>query len=147
MDKFYDYFQSCFDILTTENSDTALIVAGDFNPTSNGFIPKRQFMKFCNHKQVMRKPTRNTNILIDLIFTNISPCFEDPVTLPSISSSYHNVIVWKAKTQGPRKNIIRKIKVRSVNSYSLQLFGEFLTTGHLYLLLSLLMQKLTSSLK
>ena len=40
LENFYDYFQSCYDILTTENSDTAIIVAGDFNPTGNGFNPK-----------------------------------------------------------------------------------------------------------
>ena len=37
---FYDYFQSCYDILTTENSDTAIIVAGNFNVTGNVLIQK-----------------------------------------------------------------------------------------------------------
>ena len=47
---------------------TAVIVAGDFNPTDNGFNPKI-LTKHCDFKQVIKEPTRNANIL-DLIFTN-----------------------------------------------------------------------------
>ena len=85
LENFYDYFQSCCDILSTENSDTAVIVAGDFNPTGNDFNPKI-LTKYCNLKQVIKKPTRNFNIL-DLIFTNINSYFEHPKILAPISSS------------------------------------------------------------
>ena len=40
VDYFYDYFQSCYNILTAESCDTAFIIAGDFNPTCNGFKPR-----------------------------------------------------------------------------------------------------------
>ena len=37
LENFYGYFQSCYDILTTESPDTGFIAAGDFNPCSNSF--------------------------------------------------------------------------------------------------------------
>jgi hypothetical protein len=65
-----DYFQSCYDILTTESCDTAFMIAGDFKPISNGFKPR--ILNFhCNFKQVVKEETRNTSIL-DLIFTNVN---------------------------------------------------------------------------
>ena len=124
LENFYDYFQSCYDILTTENSDTAVIVAGDFNLTGNGFNPKI-LTKHCDLKQVIKKPTRNANIL-DLIFTNRNSYFEHPEILAPISSSDHNLIIWKSKIQIPRKNIIRKINVRPLKHSALQQFNEFL---------------------
>ena len=114
LENFHDYFQSCYDILTTENSDTAVIVAGDFNLTGNGFNPKI-LTEHCSLKQVIKKPTRNANIL-DLIFTNKNSYFEHPEILALISSSDHNLIIWKSKIQIPRKNIKRKIKVRPVEA-------------------------------
>ncbi len=76
VDGFYDYFQSCYDILTTESRDTAFIIAGDFNPTSNGF--KSRFLNIhCNLKQVVKEATRNTSIL-DLIFTNVNYFYKVP---------------------------------------------------------------------
>ena len=37
VDYFYDYFQSCYHILTAESCDTAFIIAGDFNPICKRF--------------------------------------------------------------------------------------------------------------
>ena len=70
----YDYFQSCYDILTIENSDTTVIVAGDFNPTGNGFNPKI-LTKHCDLKQIIKKPTRNANILDFVKILKIFPGF------------------------------------------------------------------------
>jgi hypothetical protein len=39
--RFYDYFYSCYDILISESPSTSFIIAGDFNPTSNGFRPAK----------------------------------------------------------------------------------------------------------
>jgi hypothetical protein len=74
---------STTDTLTTESLDTAFIIAGDFNPTSNGF--KSRFLKIhCNLKQVVKEATRNTSIL-DLIFTNVNHFYEVPeITVSSI---------------------------------------------------------------
>ena len=54
VDYFYDYFQSCYDILTAESCDTAFIIAGDFNPTCNGFKP-RNLNFHCSFKQIAKK--------------------------------------------------------------------------------------------
>ena len=71
LENFYDYFQSCYDILSTESPDTGFTAAKDFNPCSNSFDAK-YLTKYCdvNLKQVVKAPTRNSNVL-DLFFTNI----------------------------------------------------------------------------
>ena len=63
------YLQSCHNILIAESCDTAFIIAGDFNPTCNGFKP-RNLNIHCNFKQVINDATGNNSIL-DLIFTNV----------------------------------------------------------------------------
>jgi hypothetical protein len=62
---------SCYDKVSSESPETGFIVAGDFNPCSNGFNMKC-LSNYCdfNLKQVVKDPKRNSNIL-DLIFTNI----------------------------------------------------------------------------
>ena len=78
LENFYDYFYSCYDIVSSESPETGFIVAGDFNPCSNGFDVK-YLLNYCdtNLKQVVKDPTRNSNIL-DLIFTNISSHYNPP---------------------------------------------------------------------
>ena len=70
IESFYEYFYDCYDKLCLESPNSAFIVAGDFNPTSNGF-QNRCLKAHCNLKQVVKKATRGNNIL-DLIFTNIA---------------------------------------------------------------------------
>ena len=61
-----------------ESLHTAIILEGDFNPTtSNGFQQKR-LERHCNLKQIVMQPTRDTNTL-DLIFTHMVDCYETPV--------------------------------------------------------------------
>ena len=110
----------CFDLLSSENTDTSFIIAGDFNPVSNGF-QSRFLINHCNLTLVVKQPTRGLNIL-DLIFTNISCFFEDPRTLAPLSSSDHNVIEWKSNIQMARKNKIRKIRVRRLGQSLLDRF-------------------------
>ena len=50
LDKFYDYSYYCYDKPSSESSDTAFIVARDFNPSSSGFQQK-YLTKYCNIKQ------------------------------------------------------------------------------------------------
>lgn len=107
LEGFYDYLQFCYDTLTMESPDTAFIIAGDFNPTSDGF--KSKFLKnHCNLKQVVKEPTRNTSIL-DLIFTNASLFYEDPEIIAPISSADHNMIIWNSKIQLQHNNITKKV--------------------------------------
>ena len=78
----YDYFQSCYDILTIENSDTTVTVAGDFNPTGNGFNPKI-LTKHCDLKQIIKKTARNANILD---FVKILKIFAGFFAIPLVDS-------------------------------------------------------------
>ena len=51
VDYFYDYFRSCYDILTAESCDIAFIIAGDFNLTCNGFKPRHQVLM--RHQEIL----------------------------------------------------------------------------------------------
>ena len=78
-----------------ESLHTAIILGGDFYPTSNGFQQKR-LERHCNLNQIVMQP-RDTNTLLDLIFTDMVDCYETPVILAPLSTSDHNVINWKSK--------------------------------------------------
>jgi hypothetical protein len=101
LDRFYDYFYDCYDKLISESSDTFFIVACDFNPTNNGFQIK-SISNMCHLNQVVKNPTRGTNML-DLIFTNCGDFFKPPEILAPIASSDHATIVWKSTLQEPKK--------------------------------------------
>ena len=124
VDSFYDYFQSCYDKLATESRDTAFIIAGDFNPSSNGFSP-RFINTHCNLKQVVKEPTRNHSIL-DFIFTNVSHLYELPKTEAPLSTADHMIIVWKPKIRSPEKNVMKRITVRPLKPAALDHFRSVL---------------------
>lgn len=124
LEVFYVYFQSCYDILSTESCDTAFIVAGDFNPSSNGF-KQRVLNIHCNFKQIVKEATRNTNIL-DLIFTNVCQYYEVPEVIAPLSSADHNMVTWTSKMQQPQNNTTRKVTVRPIKPSALELFRLFL---------------------
>ena len=105
-----------------ESSDTAFIVAGDFNPSSSGFQQKHS-ARHCDFRQVVKQPTRSTNTL-DLIFTNIVDCYEDPEMLAPLSTSDHNVIKWKSKSHVARNGNTVNIKVRPLRPTQLDRFGN-----------------------
>ena len=109
VDYFYNYFQSCYDILTAESCDTAFIIEGDFNPTCNGLKP-RNLNVHCNFKQVanyhINESTRNTSIL-DLIFTNVDQFYEAPQIIAPLSSADHNMVIWTSKIQQPQKTLTK----------------------------------------
>ena len=127
LENFYDYFQSYYDILSTESPDTGFIAAGDFNPCSNSFDAK-YLTKHCdvNLKQVVKAPTRNSNVL-DHIFTNIGIYYNPPLepTVP-LSTSDHKMIIWRAKTQQHHQNKVKKINFRPTLSANLQHFRSLL---------------------
>jgi hypothetical protein len=119
-------FQSCYDTLTTESRDTAFIIGGDFNPTSNGF--KTRFLKIdCNLKQVVKEATRNTSIL-DFIFTNVNHFYEVPEIIAPLSSAVHNMVIWMSKIQQPQNNITNKVTVRPIKPSALESFPSLLAS-------------------
>ena len=78
-----------------ESLHAAIILGGDFKPTSNGFQQKR-LERHCNLKQIGMQPTRDTSTL-DLIFTGMVDCYETPVILAPLSTSDYSVINRKSK--------------------------------------------------
>ncbi len=61
VERFYDYFYGCYDILISESPRTSFIIAGDFNPTSNGCRPAK-LARYSKLKQIIKNPTRGSNI-------------------------------------------------------------------------------------
>ena len=122
---FYEYFQSCYDTLMLESCDTAFIIAGDFNPSSNGFR-SRVLNTHCNLKQVINKATRNDSIL-DLIFTNIKSLYKDPEIIAPLASADHNMVIWYPQIQRSL-NVVKKVIVRPLKTSALENFRLFLAS-------------------
>ena len=78
-----------------------------------------------NLRQVVKDPTRNSNIL-DLIFTNMGSHYNPPEVIAPLSTSDHNMVIWMAKTQQRFVNIVKKIKFRPTPRHNLQQFGSCL---------------------
>ena len=115
----------CYDQLCVESSSTAFIIAGDFNPTSNGFLQK-YISRHCNMKEVVKQPTRGRNTL-DLIFTNIAEFYECPETLAPLSTSDHRVIKWNSKCSvAEKKGNKIKIKVTPITTQQVDVFNTVL---------------------
>ena len=64
------------DRLISESTETAFIIAGDFNPNSNNFRSGHIKLQ-CGVKQVVHVPTRIAHIL-DLILINIPNYYHTP---------------------------------------------------------------------
>ena len=126
LENFYDYFRSCYDILSTGSPDTGFTAAKDFNPCSNSFDAK-YLTKYCdvNLKQVVKSPTRNSNVL-DLIFTNTGIYYNPPEPTVPVSISDHKMVIWKAKTQQHHQNKVKRINFRPTPSANLQRFSSLL---------------------
>jgi hypothetical protein len=111
IESFYKYFYDCYDKLCLESPNSAFIVVGDFNPTSNRF-QNRCLKAHCNLKQVVKKATRGNNIL-DVIFTNIADFYEIPCILAPVSTSDHCILIWKPRdSRYSTKGRVLKVKRR-----------------------------------
>ena len=124
IERFYDYFYECYDKLCLESPNSAFIIAGDFNPTSNGF--QNRYLKIhCNLKQVVKEATRGNNTL-DLIFTNISVFYQVPCILAPLSTSDHCIVIWKSRDPCTTKGKVLKIKRRDMRQVNINAFGAVL---------------------
>ncbi|XP_028515119.1 uncharacterized protein LOC110239869 [Exaiptasia diaphana] len=98
-----------FDTLTTVEArfpSCALIVCGDFNRFNTNSLT--------NHfrlKQIVRVPTRKDAIL-DLIMTNLTAYYNDPITFPPFGLSDHETVLvtqkHRVKSSNPTKYILRR---------------------------------------
>ena len=123
-ERFYDYFYECYDKLCLESPNSAFIIAGDFNPTSNGF--QNRYLKIhCYLKQVVKEATRGNNT-INLIFTNISGFYQVPCILAPLSTSDHCIVIWKSRDPCTTKGKVLKIKRRDMRQVNINAFGAVL---------------------
>ena len=106
-------------ILISESTETALIIAGDFNPNSNNFD---QDILNCNvhgFKQVVNVPTRKEHIL-DLILTNIPIYYNAPTIRALLDTPDHSLVLWKSKGIKKSKNDTQRVEVRPIKEPALR---------------------------
>ena len=87
IDEFYDYLCFCVVTLISESTETAFIIAGDFNPNNNNFRSRHIELQ-CGLKQVAHAPTRKEHTF-DLILTNIPNYYHTPTTQAPLDTSDH----------------------------------------------------------
>ena len=81
------------DHLHTKYPDIGFAIMGDFNRMTINHI-----LKNCNLKQLVTFPTRG-DATLDLIMTNFSVHYKDPVPMPAMGKSDHMCILWRPKVQ------------------------------------------------
>ncbi|XP_072046799.1 uncharacterized protein [Amphiura filiformis] len=114
-----DHLLEATDSLRTSYPDIGFVIAGDFNKS------RIDRLLFGNQlKQLIKFPTRKDAIL-DLVFTNFSQHYNEPICLPPIGKSDHNCIVLKPCSSIPG-NKIKKSSVRSFKDSNLRSFGTWI---------------------
>ena len=114
-----DHLLEATDSLRTSYPDIGFVIAGDFNKS------RIDRLLFGNQlKQLIKFPTRKDAIL-DLVFTNFSQYYNEPICLPPIAKSDHNCIVLKPCSSIPG-NKIKKSSVRSFKDSNLRSFGTWI---------------------
>ena len=93
---------------------------GDFNQ-----FDSKRLCRNTSLKQIVKKPTRG-NATLDLIFTNMKRCYNDPEILPAIGQSDHMSVLLHPVSNDHRPNTITKVWVRKRKQSNMQAFGRFL---------------------
>ena len=102
-------------------SNPLIMLLGDFND-----LNILDICDACSLKQVVKVPTRK-NAILDLIMTNIdNTLYEDPISLPSISTSDHLCILYVPKNHIKEVVIKKKIKIREYKKSAILEFGAWL---------------------
>ena len=102
----------------------SVIITGDFNN-----LDMSDVMTHHNLKQVVRDPTRGSNIL-DLIITNLSHLYSPPVITVPIGTSDHNTVEWNADANSVclRSHGVTKRSVHRFTQSSCEAFGRWSST-------------------
>lgn len=82
------------DLLHTKYPDIGFAIMGDFNRMTVNNIVKN-----CNLKQLVKFPTRG-NATLDLIMSNFSFHYRDPVPMSALGKSDHVCVLWRPEVQG-----------------------------------------------
>ncbi|XP_071944778.1 uncharacterized protein [Antedon mediterranea] len=116
-----NYLTESVDKLKQKYPNAGYIILGDFNRSKINIICKTHALK-----QVVNKPTRNDAIL-DLIITNLSKYYNNPVIQSPIGLSDHNVVVWLPKYYQHKIHRTLKKTNRLMPAHAIQQFGEWIT--------------------
>ena len=84
-----DHIIKATDHIQQRHPYTGILVIGDFNQ-----FPDYKVKKYCRLKQIVNIPTRG-EVTLDKIFTNMSNMYDQPITLPPLGSSDHNIVLVK----------------------------------------------------
>ena len=121
----YSHIQTNVDSFLRRHPDAAVIVTGDFNPTSTGFS-ETHLKRISGLKQIINVPTRQSSIL-DWCLVNVKDLGYTVSQLPQIGSSDHNAILVKPYVHRSQKpNNGRKMK-RDLRDSRIRSFGQWIT--------------------
>ena len=116
----YDHLITSLDKILAPYPTAGVIVMGDFNQ-----FDSKRLCRNTSLKQIVKKPTRG-NATLDLIFTNMKRCYNDPEILPAIGQSDHMSVLLHPVSNDHRPNTITKVWVRKRKQSNMQSFGRFL---------------------
>ena len=102
-------------------SNPLILLLGDFND-----LKILDICESCSLKQVVNVPTRN-NAILDLIMTNIdNQLYENPITLPSISTSDHLCVFYVPRNYSKPKITKKTIMIREFKKSAIIEFASWL---------------------
>ena len=92
------------DRVLVSNPGAAVILTGEFNQFEH-----RQLCNFFSLKQIVKRPTRGSNVL-DKIFTNVSKFYNVPDVVPPVGFSDHNSILLMPLNHCKNSRTVRFIR-------------------------------------
>ena len=102
-------------------SNPLILLLGDFND-----LKILDICESCSLKQVVNVPTQN-NAILDLIMTNIdNQLYENPITLPSISTSDHLCVFYVPRNYSKPKITKKTIMIREFKKSAIIEFAAWL---------------------
>jgi hypothetical protein len=105
--------------------DALVLITGDFNYRSTGFNAK-YIQRSIGLFQIIKVHTRD-NVTLDWCLTNRNDSLYDPIKLPPLGNSDHNMVCLKS-LKAPLKPDKVKVWKRDLRESSLQPFGRWITS-------------------
>ena len=118
-----EYLIKCLSTIESCYPNCGILIAGDFN--------RLQITRLRNNfqlKQIVHFPTRGRRTL-DLILTNISEYYQDPIERPPFGLSDHASIELQPKERAHVKQPTITIKARDLRPSKRQAVGTYLEAG------------------
>ena len=108
----------------TSKLDIALSLYPNAGISSLEISIDAHFLQHFTLKQIVKVSTIG-NSTLDLILTNMSALCNPPVSLPPISQSDHNLVLWSSNN-GTTKYGCSKVKIKQGNNHNKRAFGNWL---------------------